>query len=98
MPEFRDADGVEWVVFFTARSIARDQHLPEEYREGWLAFESSSGEKRRLAPVPSDWESVSDGELATLCVRATSQAPRKKIASQPREGPQTFPVADDQHA
>jgi hypothetical protein len=79
--EFRDADGVEWVVYFTARSVARDQHLPEEYREGWLAFESAAGEKRRLAPVPKDWESLSWDELTALCTSATPQAPRKKIGS-----------------
>lgn len=30
---------------------------------GWLCFESS-GEKRRLAPVPEDWESCGDAVLA----------------------------------
>jgi hypothetical protein len=79
--EFRDADGLKWVVFFTARSVARDHHLPEEYREGWLAFESSGGEKRRLAPVPRDWESLSDAELSRLCATAPLQAPRKRAAA-----------------
>lgn len=81
MRDFRDADGVEWGVFFTARSVARDQHLPEEYREGWLAFESAAGEKRRLAPVPEGWESLSWDELSALCESATPQAPRKRVAS-----------------
>lgn len=85
MREFRDEAGVEWVVFFTARSIARDQHLPEEYREGWLAFESARGEKRRLAPAPQDWESLTEQELAALCGQAAPQAPRKKA---------TLPSAD----
>ena len=80
MREFRDDAGVEWVVFLTARSVARDHHLPEEYREGWLAFEAAHGEKRRIAPVPPDWESLSDRELSALCRRATPQAPRKKTA------------------
>ena len=69
---------MKWVVFYTARSVARDRHLPEEYREGWLAFESSSGEKRRLAPVPKDWEALSDRELSALSEQATPQTPRKK--------------------
>ena len=85
MREFRDEAGVEWVVFFTARSVAREQHLPEEYREGWLVFESADGEKRRLAPVPPDWESLDDAELSALCSEATPQAPRKKA---------TLPSAD----
>jgi hypothetical protein len=79
--EIRDANGVKWVVFLTARSVARDQHLPEEYREGWLVFESAHGEKRRLAPVPMDWESLGDAELASLSARATPQGPRKRAAA-----------------
>lgn len=86
MREFRDEAGVDWVVFLTARSVARDQHLPEEYREGWLAFESGHGEKRRLAPVPKNWESLTDQELTALCGNATPQAPRKKAT----------PVSDSQ--
>jgi hypothetical protein len=82
--EFRDADGVEWVVFLTARSVARDHHLPEEYREGWLVFESAHGEKRRLAPIPKNWEALSDRELSALCAQAAPQTPRKK-ASAPSE-------------
>lgn len=80
MREFRDETGVEWVVFLTARSIARDQHLPEAYREGWLAFESAHGEKRRLAPVPKDWESLTDRELSAMCAQATPKGPRKRAS------------------
>jgi hypothetical protein len=76
--EFRDDVGEKWVVFLTARSVARDQHLPEAYREGWLAFESAHGEKRRLAPVPQNWESLTDRELSALCAEATPQVLRKK--------------------
>ena len=43
---------------------------------GWLAFESAR-DKRRLAPVPPGWESMSDTELAGLCASAT-QAPSKR--------------------
>jgi hypothetical protein len=68
-------------VFFTARSVARDHHLPEEYREGWLSFESSAGEKRRLVPVPKDWEALTEKELRALCTSATAQAPRKRPAA-----------------
>lgn len=88
MREFRDAEGAEWFVFFTARSIARDQHLPQEYREGWLAFESAAGEKRRLAPVPENWESLSGHELTALCAAATPQPSRKRAD---REAPPAQP-------
>ena len=75
MREFRDANGVEWVVFLTARSVARDHHLPEEYREGWLVFESVHGEKRRLAPVPHNWDTLGDQELSRLCAQASPLPP-----------------------
>jgi hypothetical protein len=78
--EFQDDAGVKWVVFLTARSVARDHHLPEQYREGWLAFESANGEKRRVAPVPPDWESLTERELAALCAQATAPAQRRKAA------------------
>lgn len=83
MREFRDAEGVDWFVFFTARSVARDQHLPQEYRGGWLAFESATGEKRRLAPVPNNWEALSGDKLTVLCASATPQSPRKRLDREP---------------
>lgn len=36
---------------------------------GWLAFESSLG-KRRLFPVPTQWETMSDEELVSLLGQA----------------------------
>ena len=43
--------------------------LAEGYGSGWLTFESLS-EKRRLLPIPSHWEEMSNGELRALCERA----------------------------
>ena len=76
--QFRDAAGVEWKVSMTTRSgaaVSRDHYLPDAYREGWLLFESAQ-EKRRLAPVPRDWESLSDQALAALCAKAAAQPAR----------------------
>lgn len=39
------------------------------FAHGWLAFESRI-EKRRLCPVPSQWESLTDAELACLVSQA----------------------------
>lgn len=36
---------------------------------GWLCFETT-GEKRRLAPVPESWARLSDAGLIELCERA----------------------------
>ena len=49
--------------------------LAERRRSGWLLFESDAGEKRRLAPYPSDWASVSDFELAHWCAKAVRVPP-----------------------
>jgi len=46
---------------------------------GWLAFESS-GQRRRLSPIPAGWEEASDVELERMCQRAAAAgAPRRLI-------------------
>ena len=80
MRHFRDKAGVEWQVFLTARgsdAVSREHFLPEAYREGWLVFESVQ-EKRRLAPVPANWESLPNEALAALCAKASPQLPRTR--------------------
>lgn len=76
---FVDGVGVEW----TAREIASPQ-LPgklatllehDRRRGGWLVFESAEGEKRRLAPYPPDWRTMSDFELERWCMRAERVPP-----------------------
>ena len=42
------------------RSVA----VATEYSQGWLCFEGE-GEKRRLAPVPPDWEEAGPDRLST---------------------------------
>lgn len=41
---------------------------------GWLVF-ASRNEKRRVFPIPDDWTTRTDAELAELC-EAASEAPR----------------------
>ena len=54
--------------------------LAQQWRGGWLAFETT-GEKRRLAPIPDDWATMDDRELTTLCEKAspTKFKPRRLI-------------------
>ena len=42
-----------------------------ELAHGWLAFESKH-ERRRLAPIPSDWETLDASALERLCDQAKS--------------------------
>jgi hypothetical protein len=53
--------------------------LGEQWIRGWLAFETR-GEKRRLAPIPDQWENSSDDELEALCNSAQPVAPSKRLA------------------
>jgi len=83
MRQFRDEAGVEWKVFLTARgsdAVSREHSLPEAFRGGWLVFESAR-EKRRLAPVPANWESMSSDALAALCAKASPQISRGKAGA-----------------
>jgi len=43
--------------------------VAEEFAYGWLCFETA-GEKRRLAPVPEDWERASTDTLQQWCTLA----------------------------
>ncbi len=43
--------------------------LSSGFSEGWLTFESST-EKRRLTPIPSNWDSCPDAVLRSWCMRA----------------------------
>ena len=45
------------------------------FSSGWLIFESGA-DRRRLSPIPSDWETAPEEQLADLCARAT--APRAR--------------------
>jgi len=92
---FEDSLGATWTV----REIAPGpmppklrQLLGEERRYGgWLLFLSDSGEKRRLAPVPSGWATVSQGELEALCMRARRVPPapeRRSLDFEPPDEPE----------
>ena len=75
---FLDTVGVEWVVREIATpklSAALTRLLEHDRRRtGWLVFESE-GEKRRLAPYPPDWRTMSVFELERWCMRASRVPP-----------------------
>ena len=52
--------------------------LGKHLSNGWLTFETK-GEKRRLAPIPADWENRSADELMELCDEATRVAPSQRL-------------------
>jgi hypothetical protein len=75
---FVDTVGVEWTVrevvaTMTPTLVKLLQH--DRRRGGWLVFESADGEKRRLAPYPPDWRTLSRFEIERWCMRATRVPP-----------------------
>jgi hypothetical protein len=76
---FVDTEGGEWTVREIAgRALdgAVAKMLEHDRRRGgWLVFESSKGAKRRLAPYPPDWRTISAFELERWCMRAAPVPP-----------------------
>jgi hypothetical protein len=48
-----------------------------EFENGWLTFESPTGRKR-LTPVPANWDAASADRLELMCRAATEVARRSK--------------------
>jgi hypothetical protein len=48
----------------------RNVAVSAAFAAGWLVFQAPH-ERRRLAPIPAGWETLSNGDLARLCERAT---------------------------
>jgi hypothetical protein len=80
---FDDRNGQGWQVWRVVPGssvLERSGWMEGEYRNGWLCFESlSSGERRRLAPVPENWESLPSERLELMC-RVASPARRSTPA------------------
>lgn len=53
--------------------------LGERWTNGWLAFETK-GEKRRLAPIPDDWELAPEDQLNQLLEQAEQIRPTRRLA------------------
>jgi hypothetical protein len=68
---FDDRRGVSWDVWavYPEARASQASALPGPFQSGWLVFESAS-EKRRLSPIPSDWQTVAASELERLCEQA----------------------------
>ncbi len=73
--EFTDAASVLWRVWDTFPK--RVAAVRPQYSQGWIGFECQT-ERRRLAPIPKDWESATEDELwvyLSHAVVVTSSAP-----------------------
>jgi hypothetical protein len=75
---FVDARGVEWDVFavYPEARLSVHSQLKGTYPQGWLCFDSAA-EKRRLSPIPHNWQALSDEQLALLSERAESASSKR---------------------
>jgi len=62
--EFTDSRGTHWLVWSTMPMTG--SVLAGEMRQGWLTFEWG-GERRRLFPIPRDWENAANNRLELYC-------------------------------
>jgi hypothetical protein len=73
--EFTDRSGSRWRVWDIRPEQMHAATRAEDYLRdvihGWLAFEpAAGGEKRRLSPIPPEWERASESELQSMLDRA----------------------------
>jgi hypothetical protein len=83
--DFTDSLGTQWTVSEIARLEFSEQLMSlfphPERRQGWLLFESQSGERRRLTPVPDAWRGLPISVLEqclSIAVPAGAQEHRRR--------------------
>jgi len=74
--DFEDVKGIHWKVWSTVPAMGG---VAGAFLQGWLTFDSGR-ERRRLAPIPTDWEDAAPTQLRAYCERAVS------VRITPREG------------
>ena len=53
----------------SGRHAALGLIVPDELKNGWLAFQCED-RRKRVSPIPAEWREMSDGELLSLLLRA----------------------------
>ena len=80
--EFEDQAGKRWRVWETLPGTTAG--LSREYQDGWLTFDGDT-ERRRLSPVPPNWETLPPDRLTMLLRVAASARPRDTTLTQIEE-------------
>ena len=76
---FTDSQGQGWRVWNVVPQYdtARDEDtMTPGLQGGWLCFEYE-GQKRRLSPIPDNWEAAGPDDLERYCRDATPVARRQ---------------------
>ena len=86
--KFDDERGARWDAFAVLPTTDASSHarLPEQFQHGWLCFESAT-EKRRLGPIPEQWQFATDDELRRYRDAAQPVPQRAAPAPEQRKQP-----------
>lgn len=77
--EFADENGKTWIVWATFPSTARsDRPIGRDLSQGWLTFQAGR-RRRRLVPVPRDWEAGDDARLRSWLQLAEEVSPARRV-------------------
>ena len=71
--EFNDRGGTTWRVWDTVPD--RTNGLTGRFRHGWLSFDNGR-DRRRLAPIPTNWAELAAERLGLLLEMADAAGPR----------------------
>ena len=90
--DFVDRDGRSWQLWEVPPeqlSTRRPGAYAGDYESGWLAFESSDGERRRLPHYPRNWRELDGQAIEALCrdARPVTRRRRPNGESHADEGP-----------
>lgn len=94
-PNRRGSGSPEDAPLLDRRGVNRLRRvLLAELQNGWLCFESQ-GEKRRLVPVPANWDTCSEAQLVAYWAQAETvsqrEAPGRSLTSEQGNGPSVSP-------
>ena len=85
--DFTDDKGVGWKAWPVLSTSIHPKTAAEDYlgdySEGWLCFECTDGQRRRLAKYPRNWDQLSDAELCTLLKNASPVISKKRTPPKP---------------
>jgi hypothetical protein len=85
---FVDAGGMRWDAFAVHPSpdTTGKSRLPESFQDGWLSFDCGS-ERRRLSPIPEEWQEMNEDALRAACERA--ELAQRRVGGSREERPQS---------